>query len=64
MKLRQSSKLSLLYDSLKKNCFCRPPVDNAAAAVSVVFTNIDFENIEESRDVDDKGSQNRRENIR
>ena len=45
------------------NYFCSPPVDNAAATVSVVFTYIDFENIEESRDVDDKGSQNGRENI-
>ena len=57
MKFRQSDNL------LRWNCFCSPPVDNAAAAVSVVFTNIDFENIEESRDVDDKGSQYGRENI-
>ena len=64
MKFRQSHKLGLLYNSLKLNCFCSPPVDNAAATVSVIFTYIDFENIEESRDVDDKGSQNGRENIR
>ena len=57
MKFRQSHKLSLLYNSFKWNCFCIPPVDNAAATVSVVLTNIDFENIEESRNVDDKGSQ-------
>ena len=57
MKFRQSHKISLLYNSVMWNCFCSPPVDNAAATVSVVLTNIDFENIEESRNVDDKGSQ-------
>ena len=43
--------------------FSNQPVDNATATVSVVFTNIDFENIKESWDVDDKGPQNSWEDI-
>ena len=43
--------------------FSNQPVDNATATVSVVFTNIDFENIKESWDVEDKCPQNSREDI-
>ena len=39
------------------------PVENATATASKVYTNIDFENIKESWDVNDKCYQNGREDI-
>jgi len=58
MKFRLSHSISKI-----KDIFLNQPVDNATATVSEVFTNIDFENIKESWNVEDKCPQNSWEDI-